>query len=36
VTTADSVLGRYLTAILGAPAAASGDVLGWRIPRVVS
>jgi hypothetical protein len=31
VTTADSVLGRYLTAILGAPAAASGDVLGWRI-----
>jgi hypothetical protein len=33
VTTADSVLGRYLTAILGAPAAASGDVLGWRIRR---
>jgi hypothetical protein len=31
VTTADSVLGRYLTAILGGPAAASGDVLGWRI-----
>jgi hypothetical protein len=24
------VLGRYLTALFGPPAAASGDVLGWR------
>jgi len=33
VTTRDTVLGRYLTALLGAPAAGSGDVLGWRILR---
>jgi hypothetical protein len=31
VTTADSVLGRYLTALYGAPTAAAGDVLGWRL-----
>jgi hypothetical protein len=36
VTTRDTVLGRYLTALYGAPAAAAGDVLGWRIPRGVS
>jgi hypothetical protein len=27
----DSVLGRYLTALLGQPAAAAGDVLAWRV-----
>ncbi len=26
-----SVLGRYLTALLGAPAAGAGDVLAWRV-----
>ena len=28
-----SRLGRYLTAILGSPAVATGDVTAWRIPR---
>ncbi len=28
-----SRLGRYLTAILGSPAVAAGDVTAWRIPR---
>ena len=27
----DSVLGRYLTALFGPPAAAAGDVLAWRV-----
>jgi hypothetical protein len=27
----DSVLGRYLTALFGQPAAAAGDVLAWRV-----
>jgi hypothetical protein len=27
-----SRLGRYLTAILGSPAVATGDVTAWRIP----
>jgi hypothetical protein len=27
----DSVLGHYLTALLGQPAAAAGDVLAWRV-----
>jgi hypothetical protein len=27
----DSVLGRYLTALFGRPAAAAGDVLAWRV-----
>jgi len=27
----DSVLGRYLTALFGEPAAAAGDVLAWRV-----
>ena len=27
----DSVLGQYLTALLGPPAAAAGDVLAWRV-----
>jgi hypothetical protein len=27
----DSVLGRYLTAMFGPPAAATGDVLAWRV-----
>jgi hypothetical protein len=31
VTTAGSPLGQYLTAILGRPAEAAGDVLAWRI-----
>jgi hypothetical protein len=31
VTTPDTVLGRYLTALYGTPAAAAGDVLGWRV-----
>jgi hypothetical protein len=26
-----SVLGRYLTVLLGRPAAAAGDVLAWRV-----
>jgi hypothetical protein len=30
VATRGSVLGRYLTALLGPPSAAAGDVLGWR------
>jgi hypothetical protein len=30
VATPDSVLGRYLIALLGRPAAAAGDVLAWR------
>jgi hypothetical protein len=30
VATRNSVLGRYLTALLGPPAAAAGDVLAWR------
>jgi hypothetical protein len=33
VATPDSRLGRYLTAILGSPAVATGDVTAWRIPR---
>jgi hypothetical protein len=36
VTTRNSVLGRYLTALYGPPAAAAGDVLGWRIVTVRS
>jgi hypothetical protein len=28
----DSRLGRYLTALLGAPAVVTGDVIAWRIP----
>jgi hypothetical protein len=31
VATRDSVLGRYLTVVLGPPAAAAGDVLAWRV-----
>jgi hypothetical protein len=27
----DSVLGRYLTALFGQPAAATGDVLAWHV-----
>jgi hypothetical protein len=27
----DSVLGRYLTALFGQPAASAGDVLTWRV-----
>jgi len=30
VTTRNSLLGRYLTVMLGPPAAAAGDVLAWR------
>ena len=30
VTRPDSMLGRYLTSLLGPPAAAAGDVLAWR------
>jgi hypothetical protein len=30
VATPDSRLGRYLTAILGSPAVAAGDVTAWR------
>ena len=30
VTRPDSMLGRYLTTLLGRPAAAAGDVLAWR------
>ncbi len=30
VTKPDSVLGQYLTGLLGRPAAAAGDVLAWR------
>src|SRR5690348_10578236 len=33
VATPGSQLGRYLTAILGSPAVAAGDVTAWRIPR---
>ena len=34
VTSRDSALGRYLTALLGPPTAVSGQVLGWRLnPR---
>jgi hypothetical protein len=33
VTTPGSRLGRYLTAILGSPAVATGDMTAWRIPR---
>jgi hypothetical protein len=33
VATRGSVLGRYLTALLGPPSAAAGDVLGWRAYR---
>jgi hypothetical protein len=33
VATPGSRLGRYLTAILGSPAVAAGDVTAWRIPR---
>ena len=33
VVTPGSRLGRYLTAILGSPAVATGDVTAWRIPR---
>jgi len=33
VATPGSRLGRYLTAILGSPAVATGDVTAWRIPR---
>jgi hypothetical protein len=32
VTTPASPLGRYLTGLLGLPAARSGHVLGWRVP----
>lgn len=32
VTSRESALGRYLISALGEPAAASGDVLGWRLP----
>ena len=32
VATPDSRLGRYLTAILGSPAVATGDVTAWRVP----
>ncbi len=31
VTKRNSLLGRYLTALLGPPAAAAGDVLAWRV-----
>jgi len=31
VATPDSVLGHYLTVLFGRPAAASGDVLAWRV-----
>jgi len=31
VTERGSRLGRYLTALLGPPSAASGEVLGWRL-----
>jgi hypothetical protein len=31
VTSRDSVLGRYLTGLLGSPAVTDGDVLGWRV-----
>ena len=30
VTRPDSMLGQYLTTLLGRPAAAAGDVLAWR------
>ena len=33
VTRPDSMLGRYLTTLLGPPAAAAGDVLAWRTSR---
>jgi hypothetical protein len=33
VATPGSRLGRYLTAMLGSPAVAAGDVTAWRIPR---
>jgi hypothetical protein len=33
VATPGSRLGRYLTAILGSPAVATGGVTAWRIPR---
>ncbi len=33
VATPRSVLAQYLTTLLGRPAATSGDVIAWRIPR---
>jgi hypothetical protein len=33
VATPGSRLGRYLTALLGSPVVAAGDVTAWRIPR---
>jgi hypothetical protein len=32
VATPGSRLGRYLTALLGSPAVATGDVTAWRVP----
>jgi hypothetical protein len=32
VATRGSRLGRYLTALLGPPAVATGDVTAWRVP----
>jgi hypothetical protein len=32
VTTPGSVLAQYLTGLLGAPSAVTGDVIAWRIP----
>ena len=34
VTKPDSLLGRYLTDLLGPPAVAAGDVLAWRTRHV--
>lgn len=36
VTTESSVLGRYLTRLLGAPAVSAGGVLGWRLTLPVA
>jgi hypothetical protein len=36
VTTPDSALAQYLTVMLGRPGVASGDVIAWRVPPVLS
>ena len=33
ITSLDSALGRYLTGLLGQPAARAGQVIGWRLSR---
>jgi hypothetical protein len=36
VTTPDSTLARYLTALLGRPGVSAGDVIAWRMPAASS